>query len=205
MRTEAIRVLLADDQALIRGGLAALLDLEADISVVAQLDSGAGVAEAVREHAIDVAVLDIEMPEVDGLTAAEELRAARPDCAVLIVTTFGRAGYLRRALEAGVRGFVVKDTPAEELAEAVRRVASGASAFDPDLLAESLSAGRNPLTDRERQVLRAALDGSPVRQIAKALFLSPGTVRNHLSAAIGKVHASTRAEAAAIARDRGWL
>ncbi len=205
MSGEPIRVLLADDQAMIRGGLAALLDLETDISVVCQLDSGAGLAEAVAEHGIDVAILDIEMPEVDGLAAAAALRETRPDCAVLIVTTFGRAGYLRRALEAGVRGFVVKDTPAEELAEAVRRVHAGASAFDPDLLAESLSAGQNPLTERERQVLRCALDGSPVRQIAKALFLSPGTVRNHLSAAIGKVQASTRAEAAVIARDRGWL
>nr|WP_309130165.1 response regulator transcription factor [Brevibacterium sp.] len=205
MGSDVIRVLLADDQALIRGGLAALLDLEPDISVVCQLDSGAGVAEAVTEHAVDVAVLDIEMPEVDGLTAAETLRETRPECAVLIVTTFGRAGYLRRALEAGVRGFVVKDTPAEELAEAVRRVHSGSPAFDPELLTESLSAGQNPLTERERQILRSALDGSPVRQIAKSLFLSPGTVRNHLSSAIGKVHATTRTEAATIARDRGWL
>ncbi|WP_029088751.1 response regulator [Brevibacterium album] len=206
-----IRVLLADDQALIRGGLAALLGLEPDIEVVCQLDSGACVVEAVAAHRIDVAVLDIEMPEIDGIAAAAALRDAAQGagegsgCAVLIVTTFGRPGYLRRAAEAGARGFVVKDTPAEELAQAVRDVHAGRQAFDPRLLAESLTTGRNPLTVREQEVLREALAGATVRQIARALGLSPGTVRNHLSAAIGKAHASTRAEAAAVARDRGWL
>jgi two-component system response regulator DesR len=200
-----IRVLLADDQALVRGALAALLALEDDIEVVCELDDGAGAAQAVRAHAVDVAVLDIEMPEVDGLEAAEEVLAAGTGCAVLIVTTFGRPGYMRRAVEAGVRGFVVKDTPAEELAQAVREVHAGRQVLDPGLLAQSLSEGRSPLTVREQEVLRAALDGSTVREIAQALRLSPGTVRNHLSSAIGKAHARTRAEAAAIARDRGWL
>lgn len=206
MSTNApLRLLLADDQSLVRAGLAALLDLEPDMEVVAQTDSGADVVALVHEQAVDVALLDVEMPGVDGIEAAAALRASGAGCRVLIVTTFGRPGYLSRALEAGADGFVVKDVPAEQLADAVRRVGRGERVVDPSLAAETLSLGGSPLTERERDVLRAALEGAPVRQIAAALHLSPGTVRNHLSSAIGKTHTSTRAEAAAVARDRGWL
>lgn len=200
-----IRLLLADDQALVRGALAALLEMEGDLEVAAQLADGTEVAETVARERVDVALLDIEMPGLDGIEAARAIAAGGTGCRSLIVTTFGRPGYLRRALEAGASGFVVKDTPAEQLAEAVRAVHAGQRVVDPSLAAETLVSGANPLTDRERDVLRAALDGSSVRQIAAALFLSPGTVRNHLSSAIGKTHASNRTEAALTARDNGWL
>ncbi|MGC5617073.1 response regulator [Georgenia sp. Z1491] len=200
-----IRVLLADDQALVRGALAALLDLEGDIEVVAQVGSGDEVVAAARTSEAQVCLLDIEMPGLDGIEAARALAAELPTTRSLVVTTFGRPGYLRRALEAGASGFVVKDTPAGELAEAVRRVHAGLRVVDPSLASESLAAGANPLTDRERDVLRATLDGSPVAQIAAAVHLSPGTVRNYLSSAIGKTGSSTRAQAAQVARERGWL
>ena len=201
-----IRILLADDQHLIRAGLAALLNLEDDLDVVHQLPDGTGVLEAIREHAIDVAVLDIEMPDVDGITATGQLTEAfGDDVAVLILTTFGRAGYLQRAMAAGACGFMVKDAPAEQLAEAIRTVHPGGRAIDPMLAAEALSAGANPLTDRERDVLREALDGASVKHIAARLHLSAGTVRNHLSSAIGKTQTSNRAEAARMAQQNGWL
>lgn len=200
-----IRVLLADDQSLVRGALAALLSLEGDISVVAEAGDGEAAVAAAREHTPDVALLDIEMPGMDGIEATEALRRAVPACRVLIVTTFGRPGYVRRALEAGASGFVVKDTPATELAEAVRRVHAGLRAVDPTLAAESLYDGTNPLTPREADVLRVALEGGTVAAIARRVFLSEGTVRNHLSSAIGKTGASRRAEAARIAEERGWL
>ena len=200
-----IRLLLADDQALVRGALAALLEMEGDLEVAAQLADGTEVAETVARERVDVALLDIEMPGLDWIEAARAIAAGGTGCRSLIVTTFGRPGYLRRALEAGASGFVVKDTPAEQLAEAVRAVHAGQRVVDPSLAAETLVSGANPLTDRERDVLRAALDGSSVRQIAAELFLSPGTVRNHLSSAIGKTHASNRTEAALTARDNGWL
>ena len=200
-----IRLLLADDQALVRGALAALLEMEGDLEVAAQLADGTEVAETVARERVDVALLDIEMPGLDGIEAARAIAAGGTGCRSLIVTTFGRPGYLRRALEAGASGFVVKDTPAEQLAEAVRAVHAGDRVVDPSLAAETLISGANPLTDRERDVLRAALNGSSVRQIAATLFLSPGTVRNHLSSAIGKTHASNRTEAALTARDNGWL
>lgn len=200
-----LRLLMADDQSLVRAGLAALLDLEPDMEVVAQTDSGAAVVELAREHAVDVALLDVEMPGVNGIEAAAALQESGLRCRALIVTTFGRPGYLSRALAAGADGFVVKDVPAEQLADAVRRVARGQRVVDPSLAAESLSLGGSPLTERERDVLRAALDGATVRDIAASLHLSAGTVRNHLSSAIGKTHTATRAEAAAVARDRGWL
>lgn len=200
-----IRLLLADDQALVRGALAALLEMEGDLEVAAQLADGTEVAETVARERVDVALLDIEMPGLDGIEAARAIAAGGTGCRSLIVTTFGRPGYLRRALEAGASGFVVKDTPAEQLAEAVRAVHAGDRVVDPSLAAETLISGANPLTDRERDVLRAALNGSSVRQIAGTLFLSPGTVRNHLSSAIGKTHASNRTEAALTARDNGWL
>lgn len=201
-----IRLLLADDQHLVRAGLAALLNLEADLEVVHQLADGQDIVEHIRQHQVDVAVLDIEMPEVDGITATAHITQAFGDeVAVLIVTTFGRAGYLQRAMTAGARGFMVKDAPAEQLAEAVRTVHAGGRAIDPALAAEALSAGVNPLTVRERDVLTAALGGSSVKHIAAQVHLSPGTVRNHLSSAIGKTHTSNRTEAARVAQQNGWL
>jgi two-component system response regulator DesR len=200
-----IRLLLADDQALVRGALAALLGLEPDLEVVAEIGSGDLVVAAVLEHEPDVALLDVEMPGLDGIAVAEALRLARPATRVLIVTTFGRPGYLRRALQAGASGFVVKDTPAAQLADAVRRVHSGLRVVDPALATDSLVAGESPLTQRETEVLRAARDGSSVAAIARKLFLSEGTVRNHLSAAIGKTGASNRAEAVISAEGNGWL
>ncbi len=202
---DVIRVVLADDQDLVRGALAALLSLEADIEIVAEVGRGDDVLAAVREHAADVALLDIEMPGIDGIEAAALLTREIPTCRAVMVTTFGRPGYLRRALEAGARGFVVKDTPAKELADAVRRVHSGLRVVDPALASESMLDGASPLTEREQEVLRASLDGVPVRTIASRLFLSPGTVRNYLSTAIAKTGTSTRVEAARLAQDRGWL
>ncbi|MFX0539270.1 response regulator [Ornithinimicrobium sp. Y1847] len=200
-----IRVLLADDQALVRGALAALLDLERDIEVVAQVGRGDEVVAAARHTSPGVCLLDIEMPGLDGIAVIGALRKDGVATRALIVTTFGRPGYLRRAMEAGASGFVVKDTPAAELAEAVRRVHAGLRVVDPALATESLLGGPNPLTDREREVLRAALDGRPVQQIASALFLSGGTVRNYLSSAIQKTGTTTRVEAAKVAEERGWL
>jgi two-component system response regulator DesR len=200
-----IRLLIADDQALVRGALAALLDLEPDLEVVSQVGRGDEVIEAARNARPDVALLDVEMPGLDGIEAAAALRTAVPGVRVLMVTTFGRPGYLRRAMEAGAAGFVVKDTPATQLADAVRRVHQGLRVVDPSLAAETLVAGTSPLTGRESDVLRAAREGGTVADIAKELHLSEGTVRNHLSAAIGKTGARTRAEAARIALDNGWL
>ncbi|WP_151524227.1 response regulator transcription factor [Serinicoccus kebangsaanensis] len=200
-----ISVLLADDQALVRGALAALLDLERDIDVVAQVGRGDAVLDAVRQAQPQVCLLDIEMPGLDGIEVLQQLRDAGLSTRCLMVTTFGRPGYLRRAMDAGASGFVVKDTPAPELAEAVRRVHAGLRVVDPALATESLIGGPNPLTDREREVLRQALDGSPVQSIAGHLFLSPGTVRNYLSSAIGKTGTATRVEAARYAEERGWL
>jgi len=200
-----IRLLLADDQALVRGALSALLGLEPDLEVVAEVGSGDEVVAAVLTHRPDVALLDVEMPGMDGITAAAEVRRAAPDTRVLIVTTFGRPGYLRRALQAGASGFVVKDTPAAQLADAVRRVHAGLRVVDPDLAAESLMSGPSPLTARESEILRLAIDGSPVTVIAERAQLSAGTVRNHLSAAIGKTGAVTRAEAARVAQANGWI
>ena len=201
----SIRLLIADDQALVRGALAALLDLEPDLEVVAEVGRGDEVIDAAKNSQPDVALLDVEMPGLDGIEAAAALRTAVPGVRVLMVTTFGRPGYLRRAMEAGAAGFVVKDTPATQLADAVRRVHQGLRVVDPSLAAETLVAGTSPLTGREADVLRAALEGGTVANIAKELHLSEGTVRNHLSAAIGKTGARTRAEAARIALDNGWL
>ena len=200
-----IRILLAEDQGMVRGALATLLGLEPDIEVVGQVASGTHVvAEALRVEP-DVALLDIEMPGMDGLTAAEALRAARPECRVLILTTFGRPGYLRRAIDAGVSGFLVKDGPVEELAHAIRRVLAGERVIDPTLAVAALSTGSNPLSPRERDVLDAATDGSTATDIARRLHLSEGTVRNYLSSAIQKTGARNRLEAARVATDNGWL
>jgi two-component system response regulator DesR len=200
-----IRLLLADDQALVRGALASLLDLEPDMTVVAEVGRGDEVVAAARESNPDVALLDVEMPGMDGIEATRELRAALPQVKVVIVTTFGRPGFLRRALVAGANGFVVKDTPARQLADAVRRVNSGLRVVDPTLAADSLAVGDSPLTARETEVLRAARSGGSVSDIAGAVFLSEGTVRNHLSAAIGKTEARNRADAVRIAEENGWL
>jgi two-component system response regulator DesR len=200
-----IRVLLADDQALVRGALAALLDLEPDLEVVAEIGRGDELVAAVRQHAADVALVDVQMPGLDGIAATAELTREVPGCRVLVVTTFGRPGYLRRAMDAGASGFVVKDTPARQLADAVRRVHGGLRVVDPVLAAETLTAGTTPLSARETEVLRAARDGGTVADLAAALHLAPGTVRNHLSAAIGKTGARTRAEAVRLAEDNGWL
>jgi two-component system response regulator DesR len=200
-----IRLLLADDQALVRGALAALLDLESDLQVVAEVARGDEVVPAAVANQVDVALLDVEMPGADGIAATAALRTALPSCRVLVVTTFGRPGYLRRAMEAGASGFVVKDTPARQLAEAVRRVHAGLRVLDPALAEESLVQGASPLTARETEVLRAARGGDTVSDVAAVLHLSEGTVRNHLSAAIGKTGARNRAEAVKLAEDRGWL
>ncbi len=200
-----IRLLLADDQALVRGALATLLELEPDMTVVAEVGRGDEVVAAARESNPDVALLDVEMPGMDGIEATRELRTALPDVKVVIVTTFGRPGFLRRALVAGANGFVVKDTPARQLADAVRRVNSGLRVVDPTLAADSLAVGESPLTARETEVIRAARAGGSVSDIAAAVFLSEGTVRNHLSAAIGKTGARNRADAVRIAEENGWL
>lgn len=200
-----ITVLLADDQAMVRGALATLLGLEPDLDVVGEVGRGDEVEAAVRQHRPDVVLMDVEMPGMDGIAATAAVKAAAPKTRVLIVTTFGRPGFLRRGLKAGADGFVVKDTPARELADAVRRVHSGLRVVDPQLATDSLLAGDSPLTARESDVLRAARDGGTVSRIAARVFLSEGTVRNHLSAAMGKTGASTRAEAVRIAEDNGWL
>ena len=200
-----IRLVLADDQALVRGALAALLNLESDLEVVAEVGRGDQVLEACRSTRADVAVLDVEMPGLDGIEATTQIKRLLPNTHVLIVTTFGRPGYLRKALQSGADGFLVKDTPAKQLADAVRRVHAGLRVVDPALAADSLATGHSPLTSRETDVLRAAVGGDTVASIAERLVLSEGTVRNHLSSAIGKTGASTRAEAARIATEYGWL
>jgi len=204
-RTHPIKVLLADDQALIRGAFAALLGLESDMRVVAQVGTGDEVVPAALRSTPDVALLDVQMPGMDGIAAAASLADQLPTCRVIILTTFGRPGYLRRAMEAHAAGFLVKDAPPEVLVDAIRRVHAGLRVVDPALAAESLSLGGSPLTGRERDVLAATADGGTVAQIAARLFLSEGTVRNHLSSVIGTTGARTRADALRIATERGWI
>lgn len=200
-----IRVLVADDQALVRGALAALLDLESDIEVVARAASGEeALTEGLRTRP-DVALLDVQMPGTDGLAAAALFADRLPGCRVVMCTTFGRPGYLSRAMADGCRGFVVKDAPPEQLVDAVRRVHRGLRVIDPQLASESLTSGPSPLTEREREVLRAVADGATAATAAAQLHLSPGTVRNHLSSAMGKLDARTRVEAARRAESHGWL
>jgi two-component system response regulator DesR len=207
-----IRVLLAEDQTMLRGALAALLDLEPDITVIAQAPNGKEALKLARLHSPDVIVTDIEMPERTGLELAADIKALaaglKPSdskARVIILTTFARPGYLRRALDAGARGYLLKERPASELAEAIRRVHSGLRAVDPALAAEAWSADEDPLSDRERQVLQRAGDGRSSAEIAADLRLSEGTVRNYLSEAIAKLGAANRIDAARIARTRGWL
>jgi two-component system response regulator DesR len=200
-----IRLLLADDQELVLTALATLLDLEEDFEVVASVGRGDEVVAAAQEHRPDVALLDIQMPGLDGLATAAVLAAQVPDCRVVILTTFGRAGYLRRAMEAGAVGFVVKDAPAEVLADTIRRVMAGERVVDPQLAAATLAAGESPLTARERDVLTVARTGATVAEIAAKLYLSQGTVRNYLSTAIAKTATRNRLEALRVADERGWL
>ncbi|WP_413761160.1 response regulator [Streptomyces sp. MMBL 11-3] len=202
---KSIRVLLAEDQGMMRGALALLLGMEADIEVVAQVGTGDAIVGAALESRPDVALLDIELPGISGLDAAALLREETPDCRVLILTTFGRPGYLRRAMEAGAAGFLVKDGPVEELARAIRRVLTGETVIDPALAAAALGAGPNPLTARECDVLKASADGATVADIAAKLHLSESTVRNYLSSAIGKTSTRNRMEAMREARHQGWL
>ena len=217
-----IRVLVADDQAMIRGALAGLLDLERDIEVVAQAADGTQALDELARLAgasgasepsdpartsapVDVAIIDVEMPRMDGITATQAIRSRFPGVRVLIVTTFGRPGYLQRALDAGATGFMVKDAPVETLADGVRTVAAGGRAIDQSLALEALSAGSSPLTEREADVLREVEGGGTIADIARSLGLSQGTVRNHVSSSMLKMDARTRAEAASLARAAGWL
>jgi two-component system response regulator DesR len=200
-----IRLLLAEDQVMIREALAALLSFEGDFEVVAQVGRGDEVANAARDTNPDVALLDIEMPGMDGLTAAAELKRNHPDTKIIILTTFGRPGFLRRAMESGVSAFLVKDSPADKLTQTIRRVLAGERVIDPDLAAAALADGLNPLTPRERDVLEASSGGGTIAEIASQLTLSEGTVRNYLSACIQKTGARNRAEALRMASERGWL
>jgi two-component system response regulator DesR len=200
-----IRVLIAEDQGMVRGALASLIGLEPDIEVVAQVARGDEVLRAALDVRPDVALLDIEMPGATGLDAAEQLAADLPSCRVLILTTFGRPGYLRRAMEGGASGFVLKDAPASELCSAIRRTLRGERVVDPGLAAAALSQGESPLTPREHEVLAASRDHATVADLASALFLSPGTVRNHLSSVMQKLDARNRGEAVRVAEERGWL
>lgn len=200
-----IRIVIAEDQALVLGALATLLGLEGDIDIVARVGDGAAALDAVRAHEPDILLSDIEMPQMTGLDVAEAIAREGLAARVLIVTTFGRAGYLRRAMDAGVRGYLLKDTPADALAAAIRKVAAGGRAIAPELAELAWDAPANPLTDRERDVLRLADEGRSNKEIARQLDLSPGTVRNYLSEASAKLFATSRIEAGRIARERGWL
>ncbi|TMD17954.1 MAG: response regulator transcription factor [Chloroflexi bacterium] len=200
-----IRVLIAEDQGMVRGALKALLAMEGDIEIVAETDRADEVLPLASRTKPDVALLDIEMPGGDGITAAGQLRSELPSCRTLILTTFGRPGFLRRAMESGASGFMLKDAPAHELALAIRRTMAGERVIDPGLAAAALSSGISPLSEREREVLVAGQDGATIAEIAKMLFLSEGTVRNYLSSAIQKLEVNNRTEAARVAEDQGWL
>ncbi|WP_371131222.1 response regulator [Microbacterium sp.] len=202
---DLIRLVIVDDQAMVRGALTALLELEEDLTVVGVAGDGEEAVRVVAETAPDVCLMDIQMPGMDGIAATRAVRSANAGTRVLIVTTFARPGYLRAALDAGASGFVVKDAPAEQLADAVRRVHSGLRVVDSALAEASVFEGANPLSEREQQVLRLAADGRSAAAIAAEVFLSAGTVRNNLSAAIGKVGAANRAQAVRIAQDKGWI
>jgi two-component system response regulator DesR len=199
------RILIAEDQEMVRGALISLLELEDDLEVVAQVGRGDEVLEAARAAAPDVALLDIEMPGMTGLEALEQLAAALPAVKILMLTTFGRPGYLRRAMEGGASGFVLKDAPATELASAIRRALAGERIVDPGLAAAALSQGQSPLTPREHEVLAASRNYTTVAELADALYLSHGTVRNHLSSVMQKLDARNRGEAVRTAEERGWL
>jgi two-component system response regulator DesR len=200
-----IRILLAEDQSLVRGALAALLNMESDMEVVAQVGRGDEVVDAAKANSVDVALLDIEMPGEDGLAAAARLHKSMPACRILMLTTFGKPGYLKRALDNGAQGFITKDGPTEQLALAIRRILGGERVIDPDVAIAAVSEGRSPLSSRERDVLAAAALGESIASISETLFLSPGTVRNYLSIAIQKLGAGNRMQAVRIAQGKGWL
>lgn len=200
-----IKILIAEDQAMVRGALKALIGLEEDMTVVAEVARGDQVLQAAADAKPDVALLDIEMPGADGISVAAQLHQRQPDCRSLILTTFGRPGFLRKAMESGAVGFILKDAPPQELARAIRRTVKGERVVDPGLAAAALAEGMSPLTEREREVLAATDRGATIQEIAGTLFLSEGTVRNHLSAAIQKLEARNRSEAARIALQKGWL
>ncbi|NGO81309.1 response regulator transcription factor [Streptomyces sp. YC504] len=201
----SLRILLADDEHLIRGALAALLALEDDLTVVAEAASGPEALAMALAHRPDVAVLDLQMPGADGVSVATSLRRELPSCQTMIVTSHGRPGHLKRALEAGVRGFVPKTVSAQRLAEIIRTVHAGNRYVDPELAADAISSGDSPLTAREAEVLELAADGAPVSEIAERAALSPGTVRNYLSAAVSKLGVENRHAAVRLARERGWV
>jgi two-component system, NarL family, response regulator DesR len=203
--TNPIRVLLADDQHMFRQAIRVLLSMEGDITVVAEAASGRQAVDQAIVHDVDVALLDVEMPDGDGLDAATELKERHARCRCIIVTTFGRAGYLHRALHAGVAGFIVKDTSADALAHAIRACARGERVIDPGLAAAARRTGASPLTPREREILRATTSGASMKEIANTLYLSEGTIRNRISTAITKLHARNRIDAVRIATDNGWL
>jgi len=203
--SERIRILLAEDQAMVRGAIAALLSLESDMEIVAEASRGDEAVTLAVQAQPQIALFDIEMPGMDGLTATKLVREQVPGCRVLILTTFGRAGYLKRAMENGASGFLLKDAPATELAQAIRQVVAGGRAVDPNLAIAALSEGENPLSHREREVLIEVKTGASIAEIAASLFLSQGTVRNHLSAAIQKLDARNRSDAARLADEKGWL
>lgn len=203
--TAPITILIAEDQRMMRSALTTLLDLEADLTVIGGVERGDEVVAAAERLRPDVVLLDIELPGRSGLDVIAPLLEAVPGCDVVVVTTFGRPGYLARALAAGARGFLVKDDPVEQLAAAIRRVRAGERVVDPQLAAEALGVSASPLTDREAEVLRASASGATVVDIARQLSLSPSTVRNYLSDAIGKLGVRNRLEAFTAARDRGWL
>lgn len=200
-----IRLLLAEDQGMMRGALARLLNLEEDMEVVAEVSRGDAVLAKADEVRPDLALLDIEMPGMNGLDVASELRKQNPSCRMVILTTFGRPGYLRRAMESGASGFLIKDAPVANLAVAIRRIMAGERVIDPDLAAAALSEGANPLSEREQEVLRAAHGGADVADIAKRLHISEGTVRNHLSCAIQKLYVRNREQAIHNATEKGWI
>jgi two-component system response regulator DesR len=200
----SIRIVLAEDQAMVRGALAALLRLEESLEIVGEAGDGRSALELVKKFSPDLLLTDIEMPMMSGLELAQTIRDNGLKTRVIIVTTFGRAGYLRRALEAGVSGYLLKDAPSNQLADAIRRVVAGGRAIDPELAMAGWD-GDDPLTDRERQVLRLAGEGKSSTDIAGLVHLSEGTVRNYLSEAINKLGAMNRVDAARLARDKGWL
>lgn len=202
--TKGLKVIIAEDQAMLLGAVAALLDLEPDISVVGKAANGESAYELCQQHSPDVVLTDIEMPGMSGIELAEQLQANQFSGKIIILTTFARSGYLRRAMDAGVRGYLLKDTPSEELADAIRKVISGRKVIAPELVVEAFDEA-DPLSDKERKTLKLAADGLTTEQIAEKLFLSKGTVRNYLSSAASKLNAQNRIDAARIARQRGWL
>ena len=199
-----INIIIAEDQGMLLGALSALLDLEDDFHVVAKAHDGHEALQLAREHQPDIVLTDIEMPNMTGIELAQQIQKEAMNCKVVILTTFARAGFLRRAMEAGVKGYLLKDAPSDELAHALRRVMNGGKVIDPELVVEAWQ-DVDPLTDKERKALRLVAEGMSTENIAKELFLSHGTIRNYLSNAVSKLHANNSIEAARIARQKGWL